>query len=304
MNRTDVPPVDSNELADRIESGLAGIQSYLPIALGGIVVAAIAAVGWGVYSGQRTESQSRAWTEFYYNLSGSDADAFLDVAEGYPGTTMSGWAKQAAGDNYLFQGIQALYINRKEGLSNLQLAIETFEDVIADSPSQELERKATLGLAKANESLGELDQAREYYERYLSLDPPFELLSSVNQQLAFIGSPAGKSFYDWFSKLDPKPDAPITLPDNLSLPPASPDLEFTPTDEGGSLSDSTGTDDVQQIDVEGLEMPDLSTPEAKSNESIEGLDLPEQNESSTDAAAESSDAGKAEQSSEVSGDDS
>ncbi|MFN3190318.1 MAG: tetratricopeptide repeat protein [Aureliella sp.] len=291
MNRPQEQPLDDNALANRIESGLASAQPMIPAIIGGLVILCVGAVIWGVYSNGQRESQSQAWTEFYYNISGADAESYLDVAEGYPGSTMAGWAQQAAGDNYLIQGIDALYRNRKEGEDNLKLAIDTFEGVLGSNPSDDLERKATLGLARANESLGDLAKAQEYYEKYISLNPPVELMNAVNRQLAFINSPTGKGFYDWFSKLEPKPDAAITLPDNLSLPPTTPDLEFAPDGEG---------EPVAPINLDGIELPDLSAPEAKKEADIDGLELPTQEASSDTPANEETSPAKDESAGEAS----
>jgi hypothetical protein len=60
------------------------------------------------------------------------------------------------------------------------------------------------------------------------------VVNQANQRLAFLTSESGKAFYSWFSKLDPKPDAPIELPSDLTLPPMMPDLQFGPSDAGPS----------------------------------------------------------------------
>ncbi|MEM8736541.1 MAG: hypothetical protein AAGG44_20085, partial [Planctomycetota bacterium] len=101
--------------------------------------------------------------------------------------------------------------------------------------------------------------------------------------------PTGKGFYDWFSKLDPKPDAAITLPDNLSLPPTNPDLEFAPDGEG---------EPAAPINLEGMELPDLSAPEAKPEANIGDLELPNQDEASSAAPTSDEDAPAAETSTE------
>lgn len=289
--------LEQNELADRLEHGIQSISPMLPFVLGGIVLLIVGSVGWGIYSNSKRRAESAAWTEFYFNMSGGDPDTFLDVSEGFPDSAMSGWAKQAAGDSYLQRGIDELYRNRKTGEENIQLAIETFEKVEADAESEELRSKALLGLAKAYESLGNLDKANEYYESLTKVDVSPQLLNAVNDRIAFINSTGGKDFYDWFSKLDPKPDAPIQLPSNLSLPPTTPDLSFgdnpppLPTDAMAPQGDAKG--EVDSGSLLDIELPNATesgssgaTPEAAdASTPAGGVESPKDSESSEAAEA-------------------
>jgi hypothetical protein len=238
MNRARKHELERNVLAERIESATASVQPILPVLLGIIAVVAVGSIMWGVYSSSVSRRQAAAWTEFYFNLSGADAETYLDVADAYPRSDMAGWARLAAGDNYLHKGIEALYVNRSEGEENLKLAISTFEDVLNNAKSEELRSKAMWGLGQAHESLGQLEEATRYYEQFTAATTQTQLVNAATERLAFINSSTGKQFYQWFSKLEPKPDAPIELPSGMSLPPMTPDLQFGP-DSGISLPDFT-----------------------------------------------------------------
>ena len=222
--------LQKNELADRLASGIESTRSLLPVI--GIILAVmlVGAIGWGVYNRYSRGQASAAWTEFYFNLTGGDADSFADLAAEHPRSAAAGWAQQVAGDAYLQRGIAAMYRNRTEAKELIGKAIAAFEKVDQTAGNPELRSKALLGLAQAHESLGDLDQAASYYQQLSKLADQPGLVDEANQRLAFVTSDAGKSFYSWFSQLDPKPDAPITLPSDLSLPPGSPDLEFGPSD--------------------------------------------------------------------------
>lgn len=285
------PQSEENELADKLEQGIQSVAPMLPFILGAIGLLVVGSIGWGIYSSGKQKAESAAWTEYYFNLAGGDPDTYLDVAEGFPDSTMSGWAQQAAGDNYLQRGIEDLYRNRKNGEENLQLAIDTFEDVEASASSDELRSKALVGLARAYESLGDLDKAIDYYEKFAAVPGVApQIANSANERIAFINSSAGKSFYDWFSKLDPKPDAAIELPSNLSMPPTTPDLSFggapsplapnattsTP-DSSAAYSESTSDDSTPPTDIE---LPNIEPAEAGSPASDVGsLELPDQSNS-------------------------
>ncbi len=244
--------LETNELADRLGHGLASVQPALPAILGTIAVAIVGALIWGVFSNSRQRAQAAAWTEYYYNISYGDPDSYLDVADQFPDSTMAGWARLSAADSYLQRGIDSLYTNRSEGEDNIGLAIENYEDILADAPSDELRRKALIGQGIAHESLGQLEKANELYEQFVASDAAAQLKSAVNQRIAFINSPSGKTFYQWFTALDPKLDSAISLPPDLSLPPTTPDLDFG----GISLPDDSSTVDPSGLPELGT-MPDL-----------------------------------------------
>lgn len=255
--------LQKNELADRLARGIESTRSFLPAILGGLVIVAIAAIGWGVYSGYSKSQSSAAWTEFYFNLTGGDADSFIDLADEHPGSAAAGWARQFAGDNYLQRGIGSMYSNRAEAKEFLGKAIDAFEEVDQGASNPELRAKALLGLAQAHESLGETDKAASYYQQLAKVATQPGLIREANQRLAFVASDSGKSFYAWFSQLDPKPDAPIQLPSDMLLPPTTPDLQFGPSDTelnsalGPVLTDPAGTAEEDAIPIEPSSPPSL-----------------------------------------------
>lgn len=288
MNRVRKHQLEQNQLANQIEHGLEAARPVLPFILLAIVVAVIGSVAWSLYSGSVKRKRAEAWTEFYFNLLGGDAETFQDVADRFPESTMSGWARQAAADQFLGTGLEALYINRSEAKKSLDLAIQTYEEIEQSALTPELRSKALLGLAQAHESLGNLDEANKYYEQFTAASTQPQLISAANERLAFINSSAGKSFYDWFSKLDPKPDAPIELPADLNLPPMIPDLDFGSPSSGSS---SISIPPVTEIDPAGLPQLDLSPPEppaAGSPGDIGSLELPASDEPSSAATSSSS----------------
>ena len=242
--------LEKNELADKIGSGIQSAQSILPLVVGIIAVLALGGLGWGLYSNSLKQKAATAWTEYYFQLSGGDAESFETVAEDFPESSAGRWAWQTAGNNYLARGLEAIYRDRAEGVDFLNKAIAAFEKV-SDGADPELQNKANFALGQAYESLGKLETAAEYYEKVTNSTAFPALVDQARGRLAFVTSDRGKSFYTWFDKLDPKPDAPIQLPADLSLPPGSPDLEFS-----GSASIDPG--DLPELNLGGLglESPD------------------------------------------------
>ena len=240
--------LEKNILADRIGTGIEAARPVLPMLLGGIAIAVVAAIGWAVYSASVQSRSALAWTDYYFNLATSnqpdsyytllsdvsarDADAFLDVAERFPSSSAAGWANQSAGARFLEQGIEALYRNRAEGETLLNQAIESF-GAAAESREPALQVRAQFGLGRAYEALSKLDDAANAYNQVIEATSLPELAEDAKRRLAFVTSQEGKQFYAWFATLDPKPDAPIRLPGDLSVPPTNPaDMSFDPLDLG------------------------------------------------------------------------
>lgn len=254
--------LERNELADRIGAGVESVQSYLPMILGGLVVLAVGALAWGLYSSSARKQAAAGWTEYYFSLTGGDADTFMDISEQYSGSTAASWAQQTAGNGYLQRGIEALYVDKSEGEELIQQAIDAFEGLENHSNIQ-LRTKAILGLAQAYESLGEIDKATGYYEELASLATQSGLVDKANERIAFLSSPAGKEFYAWFDKLDPQPAAPIDFSGDLNLPPTSPEgLEFGSGDAGPASAVAP----AMQLDPADLpEMPQLQLEDSTSD---------------------------------------
>ncbi|MEZ6133496.1 MAG: tetratricopeptide repeat protein [Pirellulaceae bacterium] len=231
-------------MADRLGGGIQAAQPMMPLILGAIAIIVVGSIGWGIYAANSQQKSAAAWTDYYFNLASEDPETFSDVADDYPNTPASAWAHQSAGTQLLRKGVDAIYRNRAEGEKLLNQAIESFE-MASKSNQVELKSRAHYGLGQAHEALGQLDKAASNYEQVTSQTGFTALSAQAEDRLAFVSGDAGKSFYMWFDKLDPKPDAPIELPSNLSTPPTSPgDMQFDPIDPLGGLGAGPALDPV------------------------------------------------------------
>ncbi len=232
--------LQTNILADRIGTGIESARPVLPMVLGAIALVVVGLLGWGLYSSNARSRTALAWTDYYFNLTTStepgtffdlqagDADDFLDVADEFPSSSVAKWAQLSAGGQFLEQGVETLYRNRVEGEKLLNQAVEAF-GVAAEASEPSLSLQAHYGLGRSYEALSKLSEAAEAYEQVLAEEPYEALKKDVERRLEFISSQEGKEFYAWFSKLDPKPDAPIRLPSDLSTPPTNPgEMSFDP----------------------------------------------------------------------------
>ena len=99
-----------------------------------------------------------------------------DLADQFPDAVSSNWAMQIAGDITLSDGLSTLATDRDSAMKKLKKAKAHYQAVVDSKVKKTpmLERRSVFGLAYALESLGEFDQAREYYAQLVeSNDPVF-----------------------------------------------------------------------------------------------------------------------------------
>lgn len=229
MNNQRRHELERNVLADKMGESFDKVQPlYKPILL--VVAAALVGFfGYQLIKGQSSKAEAKNWTEFYFNRTSGDAESYAAMGEEFGNTASGQWAHHSAAQGYLRDGIESIYINRKEGVENVRKAIAEW-DKVDDSSIPELRFAAKLGLAQAHETLGELDEAVKAYQVVVEMSGSAEdQKKRVNEQIAYLKSPEAKSFYEWFNKLDPKPAAPPTFSGDLGLPPMNPSITLDPT---------------------------------------------------------------------------
>lgn len=260
--------LQNNELATTLGAGIDKVQPFVQYIVGGVVIAAVLAVGWGVYTNFARKSAAAAWTEYYFTLNTGDAESFKAIANDHPGSAAALWAEQTAGDEYLADGIDALYRDRGQGVELLKRAITCYEAVNSKAQQPELRTRALLGLAQAHESLGEIDKAKTLYQQVIAAGLQPAITTMATNRLAFLNSQLGKDFYTWFGKLKPSPALPPKMPGDLNVPPTSPNLKFdTPLDTSGlelpkvepAAPASSPVAAPQGADGKAIELPKVET---------------------------------------------
>jgi predicted negative regulator of RcsB-dependent stress response len=255
--------LQTNYLADKLGGTIETARPYTQLVVGGAVALVVGLLGWGLYSSMSRKSAASAWTEYYFSMTQADPESFKEVADKHPSSSAALWALQTAGDEQLAQGIDALYRDRQKGEDLIGNAIDNFEKVNSKAYQTELRTRAQLGLAKAHESLGEIDKAKDYYQQVAASGFQTTFTAIANSRLAFLNSPSGKEFYTWFSSL--KPASAMAPKIDLNKPSSSPDLQFnTPA----------------PINTKDLPLPDqTATPPATNGSSTDlKLDLPPVNQ--------------------------
>ncbi len=257
MNSERRHELQENILANYMARLNHSIEPYSkPIALG-IAALVIAGLGYILYTGKVSGDRSDATFELLKQSSTFDPDDLAGVSAKFPDTPAGEWANLYQGSALLAQGSRNLYANRNDAEDTLLEASKAFRNALADGKNPLLRSRAHFGIARTEETLGNLDKAIDAYKACIAVNESDEMVKACEERIAALSNPDTKEFLAWFKEQDfsPKdPSAPPSLPSGTMLPDL-PDL---------SLPDLGETSDKEPAD--GLNMPDDKSPEKKAAE--------------------------------------
>ena len=175
------------------------IQSMAPhaVTIGLVAVAFVLGVmAYGVYKYTSFQGEALKWQEFsqsqFVDRRSGDTQNLDNVAESYPDKKVGIMSALVAGDIQLKQGLGKLGglsqggLKKEEGLQAIKKAKRSFQLVIdADSSLKTplIEQRAQYCLAYAEESLGEMDQAKTLYDQFVKEHPDAPLADSARRGL-------------------------------------------------------------------------------------------------------------------------
>ncbi|MFM8378498.1 MAG: tetratricopeptide repeat protein [Planctomycetia bacterium] len=191
--------LEGNALAEKtleIIDRLRPHTNTILLILGGLLVALAA---WVVVSSQAATTKSQAWDAFLAGLSGGDPQAFDEVVRRYPGTPAAEWSRLVMADMALIDGTELLFVNKDQAPPRLRAAAELYASILASRPAAMLAERATFGLAKARESLGQLEEARRGYAAVAAEHPDGALAGLARTHAAALDRESTRQWYDWFA---------------------------------------------------------------------------------------------------------
>lgn len=143
------------------------------------------------------------------------------------------WARLWLADNELGKGIDALFVDKSDGKDRLKSARERFT-ALQNSSNPMLRSRALLGLGRAEESLGRLDEARKAYDELIAKFKNSPEARLAETRRAALEKESTKQFYAWFAEYTPPsvdfskdPGIPGQRPDfesSLDAPPSGPGI--------------------------------------------------------------------------------
>ena len=198
----DNDPAESTiALVDRIRPHL----RTLAIAAAGLV-AIVAA--WTFTSAQQAATKSQSWDACMAALSEGNPDRLTDVIRRYPGSAASQWSQLMMADGAMAEGTQLLFADRERARQRLDSAIGIYTGLLAERPLALIAERAVFGMAKARESLGQLEEARRGYEAILAEYPESAVRSIAESRIAALSRESTRQWYDWFDGWKPAPPVP------------------------------------------------------------------------------------------------
>jgi hypothetical protein len=191
-----------NDLADSVESLAERFRPYvatiLTAAIGGLVAVIV-----GLFVSSRWEaSQAESWDACLAALTTGNEEAFREVLIRYPGTPAAQWAELVLADRAVSEATSLLFQKldpaNDVAQQRLEQAVAAYQGLLSEQPTRMIAQRATFGLAKARECLGELDEARRGYETLASeyADSPMADLAAA--RATDLARADTQQFYEWF----------------------------------------------------------------------------------------------------------
>jgi tetratricopeptide (TPR) repeat protein len=198
--------LQTNALADRIGAFLVWVESNYKTVLG-IVVAAIVIVGlYFVLNRNSSAKLERGWNAYYQAAADQNIETMRELAEDHQGTPAGTWARLWVADELLNSGTEQQFQDRSQANDDLRKSVEAYEQVLTQRIDPFLAHRAKLGIARAYESLDQLEEARKYYGELADDDKLTAFIApQAEKRLTDLERARTKEFYDWFSAQDPKP---------------------------------------------------------------------------------------------------
>jgi len=227
--------LEDNDLAESTVALVDRIRPHLrtiALAVGG-VMAALAA--WTAVSSQQAASRSQSWDACMAALSEGNPERLADVIRRYPGSAAAQWSQLMMADGAIAEGTQFLFVDRDRARQRLESAIGIYSGLLAERPLALIAERAAFGLAKARESLGQLEEARRGYETIVAEYPESAVRGIAENRIAALSRESTRQWYDWFDGWKPAPPEPPAAAADGAAPgqPAEPAAAGAGTGTGG-----------------------------------------------------------------------
>ncbi len=299
--------LQQNELAAYLGKINKSIEPYSRIIAVVVGVGIFGLIAYALYKSKETEQRSDATLQLIQAAYSEDVEDLTKVSDTFPGTAAGAWAQLYEGNRYLNEGLQKLFTNRVDAEDTLKQAQEAFEKAIARSDDMVLKSRANLGIARAAESLGDVDTAVKAYEACIAANESEPMLKLAQRRIDSLSSDETQEFLTWFAEQDfspPEPSLPPTLPGGATLP-TIPDLKLP--EIGGAGTPSAPKDGIE-MPAEGADAAkDAASGEAEEAAASNDTESPEpaagedassngEADASEEAAAESTEAASSDES--------
>ncbi|MFZ5830483.1 MAG: hypothetical protein ACOY3P_10360 [Planctomycetota bacterium] len=225
-----------------------------------VLIAILGYTTWRRYTSMQANSASLAVFD-----AGNDPNELVKVREDYPRTGAAELATVAAADLYLAEGTDWLFQNKERARTQLRTAVENYQIALSRTSDDNLRQRATYGMARAREALGELDAARTLYREIGEKWPQGTYANTARTRLADLERTETKWLYDQMAKFDPSPafSTDPNLPGNLPFdirnvpdePPTTPPVGTGTLEEMPALPGDASASPAEPVDAASSPVP-------------------------------------------------
>ncbi len=192
-----------NELADFLTDIGEKAKPYAKGILG-VVLAGLVILCAYLYLNKRAEAEEgESWNDAWIAISNRDQDRLREVIAKFPNKPAAHWAQLVLADIELSRGETSLFAQKSTGHDLIHSAFEDYQHVKENAVHPLLREQALFGMARSQESLGQLSKAREAYEEIVKNYPNGPYSKRAQQRLDDLARDSTKSWYDWFEKTEP-----------------------------------------------------------------------------------------------------
>lgn len=246
--------LEHNSLAALLERLWADVQKYSTAILGTLLALAVVIGAYAYLSSQSKANQARSWDLYQDAVSSSDNEALLQLGDQFPDLPAGQWARITAADIKLSGGVADLFRNRDAAPKQLEEAATLYAEVrkSAKANQRELAERALIGQARAQESLGKVEEALKLYREFAEKYAESPYLQDAEWRIRDLERQSTKKFYDWFATYTPR-----EVDSSLPFPNAGTSLDQVPEEpDFGKLIESLD----QRLGIQSGSSESTSTP--------------------------------------------
>ncbi|MEM9587346.1 MAG: tetratricopeptide repeat protein [Planctomycetota bacterium] len=252
--------------------------------------------GWSLYSSGQANQRSDATLDLIMAGETTDAEALSEAAGRHAGAPAGAWLRLYEGDQFLADGINQLFQSREIAEEKLGLAQSAYREALSSTEDTLITSRAHFGLARAADSLGNVDEAIEAFEAVVEANESEAMVEHAQKRIETLSRDETRQFLGWFSEQDfspADPDLPPALSGIESLPDVS-DLDLPSLD---SLTDQMGLGSDPEAPEETPESDSDTSSDQDSSEAVDDAAVePADNSEAGDSPAEDAATGEAAQS--------
>ncbi|MFT3880008.1 MAG: hypothetical protein QM703_10160 [Gemmatales bacterium] len=209
---------------NQISTGIKRPSMMILLMVGLVVVLGI--VYW-YWSGTAANRVSRAWTQYY-----EKRDNLEDVSASWKSGPAGQAIQLGIADKAFDRGFNRLFMDPQSALKEFEQAAKDYENLSAVASNSDIQLRALVGAARANENLGELTRAVGFYDKVIEKfgssnewkDHPLVKDSKERKtKLTSADSGMAQLYQSWAAKLKQ-----VTTNPGVQTPPAFPNIPIPP----------------------------------------------------------------------------